>query len=136
MPAHAVEDALQETFIAIWRGAGSYRSDSAAGAWIWGIARRQAALWARKNGRSEDILEELGSEDTTKSVPESLDVSRALETLESSEQRRLARLIFFEDRSVAEAAACLEIPEGTVKSRMYRIRRLLRAALLQGERGD
>lgn len=53
MPAHAVEDVLQETFIAVWRGAKGYKGEGAAGAWIWGIARRQAALWARKNGRPE-----------------------------------------------------------------------------------
>ncbi len=133
LPAHAVEDALQETFIAVWRGAKGYRADAAPGAWIWGIARRQAALWARRNGRPEAALEQLGSEDPTISAARNLDISRALERLESQEHRKLARLIFFEDRSVAEAAASLGIPEGTVKSRMYRIRRLLKAALSQGD---
>ena len=133
LPAHAVEDALQETFIAVWRGAKGYRADAAPGAWMWGIARRQAALWARRNGRPEAILEQPGSEDPSTSAARSLDIGRALDTLESGEQRKLVRLIFFEDRSVAEAAASLGIPEGTVKSRMYRIRRLLKAALSQGD---
>ncbi len=34
MPAHGVEDTLQETFIAVWRGARGYRSDAPPGAWI------------------------------------------------------------------------------------------------------
>lgn len=57
IPAHGVEDALQETFITVWLGAKGYRADAAPEAWIWGIARRQSALWARKNGRPKPILE-------------------------------------------------------------------------------
>ena len=57
MPAHAVEDVLQETFIAVWHGAKAYRGTGAPGAWIWGIGRNQAAMWARKNGRTEPVLQ-------------------------------------------------------------------------------
>jgi DNA-directed RNA polymerase specialized sigma24 family protein len=44
LPAAEVEDVLQETFLAVWRGAGAYRPSGAAGGWLWGIARRRAAL--------------------------------------------------------------------------------------------
>src|SRR5579859_232477 len=55
LPAADVEDVLQETFIAVWRGAAGYRPtgyqpDGAAGGWLWGIARRQAALLLRRRG--------------------------------------------------------------------------------------
>lgn len=135
MPAHAVEDTLQETFIAVWRGAEGYTGEGATGAWIWGIARRQAALWARKNGRPEVDLEPTASEDPASRAASNADLERALAGLgpQGGSQRELARLIFVEDRSVADTAAVLGIPEGTVKSRVYRIRRLLRAALVQGE---
>src|SRR5215475_3688932 len=53
LPAAEVEDVLQETFLAVWRGAGSYRPAGAAGGWLWGIARRQAALWLRRRGPAE-----------------------------------------------------------------------------------
>ena len=52
LPAADVEDVLQETFVAVWRGAAGYRSEGA-GAWLWGIARRQAALWLRRKRPSE-----------------------------------------------------------------------------------
>ena len=135
MPAHAVEDALQETFIAVWRGAKGYKGEAATGAWIWGIARRQAALWARKNGRLEIDPEPAESEDPAAAAASGADLDRALAKLgpEGGPQRELARLIFVEDRSVADVATTMGIPEGTVKSRVYRIRRLLRAALVQGE---
>jgi RNA polymerase sigma-70 factor, ECF subfamily len=53
LPAADVEDVLQETFLAVWQGAGRYRPDrpaGAAGGWLWGIARRQAALLLRRRG--------------------------------------------------------------------------------------
>ena len=135
MQAHGVEDALQETFVAVWRGAEGYRADSAPGAWIWGIARRQSALWARKNGRPEPVIEgPQQTEDPAARAAGSVDIGRALEGLgpEGTEQRDLARMIFVEDRSVADVAAALGIPEGTVKSRVFKLRKLLRASLIQG----
>ena len=46
LPAADVEDVVQETFIGVWRGAAGYRPDHPVGGWIWGIARRQAALFS------------------------------------------------------------------------------------------
>ncbi|CAN5878411.1 hypothetical protein BH23ACT11_BH23ACT11_19030 [soil metagenome] len=63
LSASAAEDVLQETFIAVWRGAGGYKSEGEVGAWIWGIARNQTAMWARKHGRPEIELEPAESED-------------------------------------------------------------------------
>ena len=50
-----------------------------------------------------------------------------------SPDRELWRLLFVEDRPVAEVARRLRVPEGTVKSRAFRVRRLLRVALGQGD---
>src|SRR4051794_36946746 len=81
LPAHAVEDVLQETFIAVWRGAPRYKRDGAAGGWIWGIARRQAALWARKNGRLDvalDLVDAVDARDETTRAIERADLEQAL----------------------------------------------------------
>ena len=56
LPAAEVEDVLQETFLAVWRGAAGYRPEGSAGGWLWGIARRQAALWLRRRGPAELLL--------------------------------------------------------------------------------
>jgi len=42
------------------------------------------------------------------------------------EQRELVVLYYVEEYSVAEIAKVLQIPEGTVKSRLYRVRQILR----------
>lgn len=139
MPANAVEDVVQETFVAVWRSAQSYGPQGVPAAWLWGVARRQSAAWARKNGRRpEEVLDpataEAGEEPEISAATRA-DFDRALGTLgdEYSEQRRLARLVFIEDRSIAEVAETFDIPEGTVKSRLYRLRKVLREALRRGE---
>ena len=53
LPADDVEDVLQETFLAAWRGARGYQPQGACGGWLWGIARRQAALLLRRRGHSK-----------------------------------------------------------------------------------
>jgi len=136
LPAAAVEDVLQESFIAIWRASASYRADGAPGAWLWGIARRQAALWSRRHGRPELSFASLPSSDPALAVAQRIDLERAFLTLgpRGAPQRELAQLVFVEDRPVADVAARLGIPPGTVKSRVFALRRALRAAL--GGEGD
>lgn len=135
LPAHAVEDVIQETFIAVWRSARSFAADGEVGAWIWGIARRQAAMWSRKHQRpAPEWTLQAPSDPATRAIAK-VDLQQALAEIgpEGSEPRELVRLMFLEDRPVAEIAERLGIPEGTVKSRVFRIRRLLRSALGGGE---
>lgn len=47
---------LQETFLAVWRGAAGYRPAGARGGWLWGIARRQATPWLRGRGPAALLL--------------------------------------------------------------------------------
>jgi RNA polymerase sigma-70 factor, ECF subfamily len=134
LPVDAVEDVLQETFVAVWRGARRYRPDGRAEAWLWGIARRQAALWVRRHGYPppepppEPSTEPPGGADEAEVAAARLDLAAALAALHPDD-RDLVRLLYVEDRSVAEVADRLRLAEGTVKSRAYRVRRLLRAAL-------
>lgn len=135
LPVEAVEDVLQETFIGVWRGARRFNGDTALGGWIWGIARRQAALWARKHGHAEPGFTPAPAHDPAAMAVLKVDLHDALITigLPGDEQRELVRLLFEEDRPIADVAKRLGIPEGTVKSRAYKVRRLLQAALRKGD---
>lgn len=127
--ADAVEDVLQETFLAVWRGARSYRPEGAAGGWLWGIARRQAALWIRRERRG--VLPGLGvAPDLADAVLTRIELDVAVESLGDAE-REVWRLLYEEDRSVAEVSRAMGIPEGTVKSRASRARWRLRRAVGQ-----
>jgi RNA polymerase sigma-70 factor (ECF subfamily) len=136
-PAVDVEDVLQETFLGVWRGAAGYRPDGAAGGWLWGIARRQAALFLRRRGPGELVLPAVveadmgGVGDPTEAVLSRLDLENAVAALgpPGGPDRETWQLLCVEDRSVAEVAALMGVPEGTVKSRAHRARRTLREAL-------
>jgi RNA polymerase sigma-70 factor (ECF subfamily) len=143
LPPDAVEDVLQETFVAVWRGAARYRPAGRPGAWLWGIAVRQAALWLRRNPRRDPhgagpaphADAAARGVDPGQVATDRAGLAAAVAALGpvGSPDRELWRLLFVEDRPVAEVARRLRVPEGTVKSRAFRVRRLLRIALGQGE---
>ena len=60
LPAAEVEDVLQESFLAVWRGARAYRPQGSPGGWLWAITRRQAALWLRRRGPAEVPIGKIG----------------------------------------------------------------------------
>jgi RNA polymerase sigma-70 factor, ECF subfamily len=140
LPPSDVEDVLQETFLAAWKGARSYRPEAKAGGWLWGIARRQAALLLRRRGPATaplpDLLEPGTArlsgppfpDDPAHAVTAASQIAAAVGTL-SPADREVWQLMYVEDRPVAEVARLTGIPEGTVKSRAYRARRRLRAVL-------
>ena len=145
LPAGDVADVLQETFLAAWRGAGGYRPQGACGGWLWGIARRQAALLLRRRGWAEraaislpdDLTVGPDGHDPAEIALARADLEVAVAALgpEGSPEREVWRLMYEQDRPVAEVAELLGVPPGTVKSRAHRARRLLRAALRVAEGG-
>jgi RNA polymerase sigma-70 factor (ECF subfamily) len=145
LPAADVEDVLQETFLAAWRGARGYRPQGACGGWLWGIARRQAALLLRRRGAAGQAVTALPAElaagpdvpDPAETAQLRADLEIAVATLgpAGSPDREVWRLMYEQDRPVAEVAELLGVPPGTVKSRAHRARRLLRAALRVAEGG-
>ena len=112
------EDAVQETFAAVWRSAQTYKPDRGAGApWLYAVARN--AIVDRSRSRS-DLPEE---------IPDS--PSPALEDLPENE-REVLELAYYGNLSQSEVADFLNIPLGTVKTRTRSgLSRL--ADLLEGE---
>jgi RNA polymerase sigma-70 factor, ECF subfamily len=144
LPPSDVEDVLQETFLAVWRGAGGYRPHTAGG-WLWGIARRQAALWLRRRGPSTlapppdaglsgDAALSSGAHDPAEIAGWRADIEAALAGLgpPGSPERDLWQLLYVEDRTIADVAARTGVAVGTVKSRAFRVRRVMRRALRGG----
>jgi RNA polymerase sigma-70 factor (ECF subfamily) len=127
LPPPDIEDVLQETFLAVWKGANGYRPRGTPRAWMWVIARNQAALLLRRRG---PVTTPLGDALRAGVDPAGAAVARAdIEAALSGPDGEVLRLMYVEDRPVAEVAALLGVPAGTVKSRAHRARRMLRAAL-------
>jgi RNA polymerase sigma-70 factor (ECF subfamily) len=109
------EDAVQETFAAIWRSARTYKPERGAGApWLYAIARN--AIVDRSRGRSEPPGEgpELPSDEPTpaeraEASYTSWRVHRALESLGANE-REVIELAYYGGLSQSEVAQYLNIP--------------------------
>jgi len=140
LPAADVEDVLQESFLAVWRGARRYRPEGSAGGWLWGITRRQAALWLRRRGPDAVPLAALEAlacpggqpaDDPAETAVSRAELAAAVRALgpEGSTAQEVWRLMYLEDRPVTEVAGLIGVPEGTVKSRAHRVRQLMRAVL-------
>ena len=116
------EEAVQETFAAVWRSARSYRPERGpGGAWLYAVARN--AIVDRFRGRGEpvaDIPETATSDELPDEVAEAgwlaWRVHRALEELPKPE-REVLELAYWSGFSQSEVAEFLNIPLGTVKTR-------------------
>ena len=121
-------DALQDAMISAFRGAGSFRGDSAVTTWLHRIVvnacldllRRRAARPATSGLPAETLDAVTAAHRPAQADTDtSLDVTAALRTL-PPEQRAALVLVDMLGYPVAEAAAVLGVSEGTVKSRCSR----------------
>jgi len=116
------EDAVQETFTAVWRSAASYKPERGPAApWLYAIARN--AIVDRLRARIEPVSEapdvvstEPGPADRAEASYVSWRVHRALEVLPDKE-REVVELAYWSGMSQSEVAEYLHIPLGTVKTR-------------------
>lgn len=134
------EDLAQETMLAVWRKACLFDPlNAAASTWIFTIARNlriDAFRRDRRLGTAElsDIdaefeIDEAPQPDARLATDQTAKIVRAALAQLSDEQMRVVELSFFEEKAQAEIARILEIPLGTVKSRMRLAMKRLRSLL-------
>jgi RNA polymerase sigma-70 factor (ECF subfamily) len=123
------EDVVQETFLRAWRQRAVLSGDTAR-PWLYTVARRLVIDSYRKRRPAPVERADAGA-----AAPDELeqsvlrwDVAAAFRTL-AADHRAVLLEVHYRDRSVAEAARILGIPEGTVRSRTYYALRALRLAL-------
>ena len=124
---HLAEEVLQETMMAVWKGAESFKGRSKVMTWILGITRNQAHNILRMESKGQRLPatdSTARTHDPTQSLHVDLCVQDALETL-SPMHREVMHLVFYENLTVRETAVLLGIPAGTVKSRMHHARQTL-----------
>lgn len=116
------EDAVQETFAAVWRSAASYRPERGPAApWLYAIARNAIVDRFRTQVDTTGEVPEIvsgdpGPADAAETSFVSWRVHRALETLPPRE-REVVELAYWSGLSQSEVAEYLHIPLGTVKTR-------------------
>ena len=134
-----VDDVVQETFLAIWRGSARY-ADQPSGdvsGWLWRIGSRRLIDALRGQGARQRLArlltrsrlpEQPSAEEEVLLGVEHGDLASALARL-SPELRLVIQATALDGLSTREAAVLLGIPVGTVKTRAMRARRQLRQEL-------
>lgn len=135
-----VAEVLQDTYLAVWRGAGSFAggpADGSALGWLWTVAARRLVDAFRKEGRHQNVVQAVGelAEAGAPGVEEMVlertfsgTVGDALATL-APELRQVLQAMVLDGLSVHETSVLLGIPEGTVKTRARRARLAMREAM-------
>jgi len=129
---------LQQTWVCVLQGLRTLREPRKLPAWLYGIARKTALshLRARYSERSlfreEQATRDSEDGDVHLSVDRVEEIHYGLSRI-SLVQREVLTLFFLQDLSLEEIASVLEIPLGTVKSRLHHAKRALKAVLKQEE---
>jgi RNA polymerase sigma-70 factor (ECF subfamily) len=135
------DDAMQDTFVAAWRGAAGYRGDGSARAWLFTIARHAATRTHRRRAGEPERFAPLAAADSLEAIAlaagwgapdessarDTVDlVRRALHAL-SDGDREILVLRDMEGLSGNETAEALGLSLAAMKSRLHRARLRLAA---------
>jgi RNA polymerase sigma factor (sigma-70 family) len=137
---HAIEEAINDTMLVVWRRAATYNGTSKVSTWIFAIAYRKGLkLLTRFDDPVEGSGDDAPADDD---APEGSVMRRELhEALAaamaqvSPEQRAVLELTYYQGCAYREIAEIMDCPVDTVKTRMFHARRRLRQ-LLSGRRED
>ncbi|MGO4255498.1 RNA polymerase sigma factor [Marmoricola sp. RAF53] len=131
-----VLDVVQDTFLAAWREAGSWRGDGEVAGWLWGIAFRR--MVSRLRRRKDVLLLPDWDGQVDHSVPaaeeqvllgvEYGDLAGALRRL-SPEFRSVVQAVVLDGLTTKEAGRLLGVRENTVKTRLHRAKAQLRRSV-------
>jgi RNA polymerase sigma-70 factor (ECF subfamily) len=127
------EDATQEALVAAWRDIAALRDPDRFEAWLRRLLVRACYREARKE-RARRLVEvhvpvlDHGVPDTSRALADRDELERGFRSL-APDQRALLVLHHYLGLSVTETADALDIPVGTVKSRLHRTTQALRARL-------
>lgn len=114
---------MQETFAQIWQRPNGFEPERGSlSSYLFGAGRKRAAEWWRKRGAQGTAVWNEPTECKTETASIIADAFSRL----PEEQRTLMWLREIEGQSYAELAEILEIPVGTVRSRLFAAREELR----------
>ncbi|WP_374371902.1 sigma-70 family RNA polymerase sigma factor [Dongia sp.] len=130
------EEVLSETMLEIWRQAGRFEGKSSVTTWLFSIGHHKAVSRLRKK-REVALDDEVAANiEDGSPMPDALaadqDMSRLLQGLMerlSLDHREILQLAYFQEFSVHEIAEVLDLPENTVKTRMFYARQKLKSML-------
>ncbi|TME30680.1 MAG: sigma-70 family RNA polymerase sigma factor [Chloroflexi bacterium] len=128
----AAGDALQVTLLRIWRDLPSLRDPDRFEAWAYRVLLRACQDQLRRQNRQPRTLHLLAADaiaaDPALAIVNREQLDRAFRTL-TTEQRAAIVLQYYRDMSLPQIAEVLQVPIGTVRSRLHYAKRALRSAI-------
>lgn len=143
----AVEEIVDDTFMAIFTNPQQFEGRSSFKTWLYGVAKNRCQDWLRKTGRnpvarqdsSDEGLAELPAVDwSTLENIENLQLQRLVEQCLRQlppPQREALYWVFFHELSVREIAQMAACAQGTVKSRLFHGKAKLALCVTRGLNG-
>ena len=137
--AYDADEAAQEAFVAAWRALPNFRGDAKFSTWLYrlttnaaiDVMRREKRHQTVGDGEMVDLADDADSpQERVERTEQQEAVQKALATL-SEEYREVLLLRYMEELDYAEIADVLQLPSGTVKSRINRAKAALKTALLK-----
>lgn len=130
------EDVLQEAFTGVYRGMGKFEGRSSVKTWITRIVFTQAAKYHRDRAgkiMAPLVMDHASDEDESSHLEAKEELDAALARL-SPEHREILVLRELEGMSYEEMSLVLNVPRGTIESRLHRARNELREKLISLEK--
>jgi RNA polymerase sigma-70 factor (ECF subfamily) len=132
------EELTNEVFLEIWRNAGSFAGASSAATWVLSIAHHRAISSLRRRRESSwddraahDLRDTADDPETAAQKADKSGILRRCIDALSPDHTVIIDLVYYHEMSVGEAAAVLQIPENTVKTRLFHARKRLAELLEQ-----
>lgn len=145
----AAEDLVQEAFLSVWRKADVFRHDSSFYTYLCSIVKNLACTLNDKSGRQvrvedqEDLIESLAepTPGVEQEILESSQQGHRLEILErcrehlSEKLKVVTEMTYKDELPLKEVSVLLDLPEGTVKSRLHQARQRMLQCLKRHKAG-
>ena len=137
-PAQA-EEIVADTLYEVWKAPAKFRGESQFSTWLIGIARNKVLMhWrGRKPDADHDDVADL-AEQLPSDAPGAFDIMADQQRSEGvrtcvdklgTDHRECVHLVFYQGMALAEVARIQQIPEGTVKTRLFHARQKLKQCL-------
>jgi RNA polymerase sigma-70 factor (ECF subfamily) len=129
--AEAADDAVQEAWLAVARGLRRLEDPACFRRWLYQIVTRKCADWVRARQRERRLTALRAAQPATVSAEHDETLGRLQAAMRQlpGERRALLALCYLDGLSIEEIAQVLEIPAGTVKSRLHHARQELKEIL-------
>lgn len=122
----SAEDLTSEVFLEVWRQAGQFAGRSQVSTWLLSIARDKALSALPRRATEAPNEEAIDPSDTPEAAMERGQRNKSMrETLMqlTPAHREVIDLVYYHERSVAEVAAIVGIPQNTVQTRLFHARK-------------